>query len=89
MSVHDFHEHLSLCCTMRAPVNELSPCLDNVYMVAVILLEGEGVRWKICRKCIWVDCPAINNDCVWINSALLSESVDLNIPNRLAPSCID
>lgn len=48
--------------------------------------------WKICKKnvkCIWVDCPAINNDCVWINSALLSHSVDLNIPNRLPPSYID
>lgn len=43
-----------------------------------------------CRIHIWVDRRAINNnDFVWINSALLSESTDLNIPNGLLPASID
>lgn len=50
--------------------------------------------WKkcenICRKCIWVDWLAINNDDYGlVSGALLSESVELNIPDRLLPSCID
>lgn len=41
---------------------------------------------KICKKCIGVDCLAINNDDYgWISGALVSEYVDLNIPNRLLP----
>lgn len=43
-----------------------------------------------CRIHIWVDRRAINNnDFVWINSALLSQSADLNIPNGLLPASID
>lgn len=70
------------------PIWHLINCLLAWPCICVaVLLQGREVAWKICRKCIWVDCPAINNDCVWINSALLSGY--LNIPNRLPPSCID
>lgn len=45
---------------------------------------------KICRKCIWVDCLAINNDDYGLVScALVSESVELNIPQQAASPCID
>lgn len=51
---------------------------------------GGGGNVGKCRIHIWVDRRAINNnDFVWINSALLSESADLNIPNGLLPASID
>lgn len=57
-------------------------------MYDVFLCDGRNVN--TCRKCIWVDNLAINNDDYGlVSGALVLESVEPNIPERLLPPCID